>query len=223
MVDLVVVVASSEALVSSALARMLHAEAGWTVVESAAQGSSDIDRACREVAASVVIVDVVTETAVTQTVIEGLRRDCPARGIVAIVSAGPGDVAAQMFTAGAHGVVVRDAAPAELVAAVREVADGHFFASRTAMRLLLMRLAEDSSAHLRRWAQMREQLSGREREAVMLLAQGMTNQEIARSMLVSEGPVKAHLSRVMSKWGVRDRVQLVIRALGAAIPDRDDT
>lgn len=152
MVDRVVVVASSEALVSSALARLLEAESGWTVVESSAQGSSDIDRACREGGASVVVVDAATEPAVTQTVIEALRRDCPARGIVAIVSACPGDVAAQMFTAGAHGVVVRDAAPAELVSAVREVADGHFFASRTAMRLLLARLTHDSSLQLRRWA-----------------------------------------------------------------------
>ena len=57
-----------------------------------------------------------------------------------------------------------------------------------------------------------EELTDRELEVVTLLAQGMSNAEIAAAMFVSEATVKSHLGRITAKWGVRDRIQVLIRA-----------
>ena len=57
-----------------------------------------------------------------------------------------------------------------------------------------------------------EELTERELEVVTLLAQGMSNAEIAAAMFVSEATVKSHLGRITAKWGVRDRIQVLIRA-----------
>ena len=61
------------------------------------------------------------------------------------------------------------------------------------------------------------ELTDREQEVLQRLAQGMSNAEIARSLIVSEGTVKAHLGRIMSKWHVRDRVQILVTAAHAGL------
>ena len=64
-----------------------------------------------------------------------------------------------------------------------------------------------------------EVLTDREQEVLQRLAQGMSNAEIARTLIVSEGTVKAHLGRIMSKWHVRDRVQILVTAAHAGLVD----
>jgi len=64
-----------------------------------------------------------------------------------------------------------------------------------------------------------EPLTDRESEVLERLAQGMSNAEIAQSLIVSEGTVKAHLGRIMSKWQVRDRVQILVTAAHAGLVD----
>jgi DNA-binding NarL/FixJ family response regulator len=64
-----------------------------------------------------------------------------------------------------------------------------------------------------------EALTDREQEVLQRLAQGMSNAEIARTLIVSEGTVKAHLGRIMSKWHVRDRVQILVTAAHAGLVD----
>src|SRR5690606_32681168 len=64
-----------------------------------------------------------------------------------------------------------------------------------------------------------EPLTEREREVVESLSQGMSNAEIAQALIVSEGTVKAHLGRIMAKWQVRDRVQILVTAARAGLID----
>lgn len=206
---------------SSALAVLLEDEPGFAVSQSRAQGTAQIARVCQEVRPRVVVVDIGDRAPLIGAIVGG-SRGADSRAVVAVVSSDSGDAIAQAFVDGAHGVVTRDADPSELIRAVREVSAGYLFASRTALRLLLERLATPRVSLTREPLRDHERLSGRERDAVDWLAQGMTNQEIARAMFVSEATVKAHLSRVMSKWGARDRVQLVIRALGAGFAQPDD-
>lgn len=195
---------------SSALAHLLTSESGFSVTEVRVSGVDGLERACREAAATVVILDIASTSTDTREVIEALREVQTVHGLVAVVGSESPGMVVQMFRAGARGVVTRDAAPAELVAAAREVAAGHVFASRTAMILAFEQLRfAPSTSEVRAGAD----LSDREREVVTLLTKGMTNNEIARVLHVSEGTAKAHLSRVMMRWGVRDRVQLVVRAL----------
>lgn len=137
------------------------------------------------------------------------------------------EVVPALLEAGVRGIVGRDADADEFVAAVTEVAGGRVFLSRGMMDLLVAHVArcpvDRAAAHLHDT----ESLAPRERDIVRLLSTGMTNREIAAALHVSEGTVKTHLGRVMVKWSVRDRLQVVLRAIGrlhvtpADLPDGD--
>jgi len=124
------------------------------------------------------------------------------------------EVVPALLEAGVRGIVGRDADAEEFVTAVTEVAGGRVFLSRGMMDLLVAHVArcpaDRAAAHLKDT----ESLAPRERDIVLLLSKGMTNREIAAALHVSEGTVKTHLGRVMVKWSVRDRLQVVLRAIG---------
>lgn len=115
--------------------------------------------------------------------------------------------------AGASGFLLKDAPPAELVAAIRTVAAGDaVVAPRVTRRLLdtfASRLPVDPATHPKRQVQ---ELTARESEVLSLVATGATNAEIALALVVSEATVKTHVSRILAKLGLRDRVQAVIFA-----------
>ena len=113
--------------------------------------------------------------------------------------------------AGASGFLLKDVTPAKLLEAIRIVADGDALLAPSVTRRLLERFAttlppgEDSSDAL-------AELTSRETEVLRLLAGGMSNAEIASELVVSEATVKTHISSVLRKLGLRDRVQAVIVA-----------
>ena len=113
--------------------------------------------------------------------------------------------------AGASGFLLKDVTPAKLLEAIRIVADGDALLAPSVTRRLLERFAttlppgEDSSDAL-------TELTSRETEVLRLLAGGMSNAEIASELVVSEATVKTHISSVLRKLGLRDRVQAVIVA-----------
>ena len=111
--------------------------------------------------------------------------------------------------AGASGFLLKDVPPAELVAAIRTVAAGDSVVAPAMTRRLLDRFlhgdGEIDQARL-------EILTAREREVLELIGLGLTNQEIAEKLVLSEATVKTHVSRILSKLDLRDRVQAVIFA-----------
>jgi len=113
--------------------------------------------------------------------------------------------------AGASGFLLKDVTPAKLLEAIRIVAGGDALLAPSVTRRLLERFAttlppgEDSSDAL-------AELTSRETEVLRLLAAGMSNAEIASALVVSEATVKTHISSVLRKLGLRDRVQAVIVA-----------
>ncbi|MBX3100002.1 MAG: response regulator transcription factor [Salinibacterium sp.] len=112
--------------------------------------------------------------------------------------------------AGASGFLVKDTEPVELIRAVRVVAGGDALLSPGVTRRLLERIS----------GQLREApdttlltaITEREREVLALVGQGLTNDEIGKSLFLSPLTAKTHVSRIMSKLGARDRVQLVVIA-----------
>jgi DNA-binding NarL/FixJ family response regulator len=111
--------------------------------------------------------------------------------------------------AGASGFLLKDVEPAELVDAIRVVAAGNSLFGPSATQHLVERFAELGPAPT---ASSLEELTEREREILRLLAQGLSNAEIAERLFLSETTVKSHVSAVLHKLGVRDRVQAVIAA-----------
>jgi DNA-binding NarL/FixJ family response regulator len=112
--------------------------------------------------------------------------------------------------AGASGFLVKDTEPVELIRAVRVVAGGEALLSPGVTKRLLERI----SGQLREapdTAQLNA-ITEREREVLALVGQGLTNDEIGKSLFLSPLTAKTHVSRIMSKLGARDRVQLVVIA-----------
>jgi DNA-binding NarL/FixJ family response regulator len=115
--------------------------------------------------------------------------------------------------AGASGFLLKDVRPSDLVDAVRVVASGNALLGPAAVEKLVQRFSEERSVDVATI----ESLTEREAEILRLLANGLSNAEIAATLVVSETTVKTHVSNLLRKLGVRDRVQAVIAAYDAGI------
>ncbi|WP_459713587.1 response regulator [Actinophytocola sp. KF-1] len=112
---------------------------------------------------------------------------------------------------GASGFLLKDTPSVQLVAALRSVASGDAVVSPSVTRRLLDRFLGAAGGQLRD-ASVLDVLTDREREVLLLIAQGLSNIEIARKLFLSEATVKTHVGRVLSKLDLRDRVQAVVLA-----------
>ena len=118
--------------------------------------------------------------------------------------------------AGASGFLLKDTPAKELAAAVRVVAEGNALLAPTVTKRLIEEFAnrpEPAESN----AALPDDLTEREHEALILLARGMSNREIAAEMFVGEATAKTHVSRLLTKLGVRDRVQAVVLAYEAGV------
>ncbi|SFF67827.1 two component transcriptional regulator, LuxR family [Actinacidiphila alni] len=114
--------------------------------------------------------------------------------------------------AGASGFMLKDVPPDELLGAIRAVHSGDAVVAPSTTRRLLDRftpMLPSSSAPERREV---DKLTDREREVLLLVAQGLSNGEIAAKLVLSEATVKTHVGRILTKLGLRDRVQAVVLA-----------
>jgi DNA-binding NarL/FixJ family response regulator len=118
---------------------------------------------------------------------------------------------------GAVGFLLKDTPPRDLVQAVRTVAEGNAMLAPTVTRRLIAEFAARSSTQAVAARRQLETLTGREREVVVAVAQGLSNAEIGRRLFMSEATVKAHVSRVLSKLGLSNRVQAAILAHDAGL------
>ncbi|MGC0375849.1 MULTISPECIES: response regulator [unclassified Streptomyces] len=115
--------------------------------------------------------------------------------------------------AGASGFMLKDVPPGELLAAIRAVHSGDAVVAPSTTRRLLDRFAPmlPSTGQQPEHKQL-ERLTEREREVMVLVAQGLSNGEIAARLVLSEATVKTHVGRILTKLGLRDRVQVVVLA-----------
>jgi DNA-binding NarL/FixJ family response regulator len=143
--------------------------------------------------------------------IEATRR-LPRHRILVLTTFGMDEYIVGALRAGASGFLLKDAAAAELVAAVQAVADGDAVLAPAVTRRLLTQVARRLPAAVERDGDGLSELTQREREVLGLVAGGLSNAEIAEALVVSEPTVKTHVSHVLGKLGLRDRVQAVIYA-----------
>ena len=125
------------------------------------------------------------------------------------------DTDAEAFAAlraGASGFLLKSAQPEELLAAIRTVASGDAVVAPNITRRLLDEFADRFVTNGRTASSVLSALTEREREVVLLVAQGLSNAEIASRLVVADATVKTHIGRILAKLGLRDRVQIVILA-----------
>jgi DNA-binding NarL/FixJ family response regulator len=120
--------------------------------------------------------------------------------------------------AGASGFLLKDVPPPELVAAIRSVHAGDAVVAPTTTRRMIDRFAEVlPTPGAAPGAGTLNPLTDREREVFLLVAQGLSNSEIAARLVLSEATVKTHVGRILAKLGLRDRVQAVVLAYEAGL------
>jgi DNA-binding NarL/FixJ family response regulator len=126
--------------------------------------------------------------------------------------------------AGASGFLLKDARPAELTGAIRAVATGDAVVSPRVTRRMLELFAEElpagQAAPAARTDPRLDDLTQREREVLLAVAEGLSNAEVAARLFLSEATVKTHVGRVLAKLGVRDRVQAVVVAYESGLVGR---
>jgi DNA-binding NarL/FixJ family response regulator len=119
---------------------------------------------------------------------------------------------------GASGFLLKDTKPAELLQAIRLAAEGGALLSPSVTRRLVREFVSQSSRSLKPHPEL-PTLTDREREVLALVAEGLTNDEIAARLVISPATARTHVSRTMIKLGARDRAQLVVFAFQSGLAD----
>jgi DNA-binding NarL/FixJ family response regulator len=209
-----VLVCDDQALVRSGFRMILEARPDLEVVGEAEDGLQAIELA-EQTGPDVVLMDVrmpnLDGVEATRRIV---RSGSPARVIVLTTY----DVDEHVYDAvraGASGFLLKDVQPTQLVAAIRVVAAGDALLAPSVTRRLLDRFAR--SLPDRAPPDSLSSLTEREIEVLRLLATGLSNAELAERLFVSEATVKTHVSSVLRKLGVRDRVQAVVLAYDAGL------
>jgi DNA-binding NarL/FixJ family response regulator len=153
--------------------------------------------------------------------IEAIKR-LPNQRVLVLTTFPMDEYIVEALRAGASGFITKDVPAAELVRAVRVVAAGDALLTPEITRQLLDRVARKLPAPVAYENDALAELTDREREVLELLARGMSNAEIADALVVGEATVKTHVSNVLMKLGLRDRVQAVVLAyeIGLVQPGR---
>jgi DNA-binding NarL/FixJ family response regulator len=211
-----VLIVDDQALVRSGFRMILEARDDLEVVGEAADGARAVELV-EELDPDVVLMDVrmpnVDGVEATRRIVEHGAR---ARVLV-LTTFDLDEYVVDAIRAGASGFLLKDVQPAQLVDAVRVVAAGDALLAPSVTRRLLDRFAAALDEPGPPPAGRLETLTARELEILRLLAGGLSNAEIAVHLVVGETTVKSHVSSILRKLGVRDRVQAVVLAYDAGL------
>lgn len=205
-----VIIVDDESLVRAALRVFLESSDGFELVGEADNGADAITLV-RATQPDVVLMDVQMPIMDGIEATQRLTREFPGLKIVALTTFSTERVIVPMLSAGASGFLVKDTSPDRILDAARLAHEGGYVLSPRVAKELVTSVQSGAASATRELGR-EEELTERELEVVTLLAQGMSNAEIAAAMYVSEATVKSHLGRITAKWGVRDRIQVLIRA-----------
>jgi len=211
-----VVIADDQALVRAGFRSLLDAQDDITVVAEAADGEEAV-RLAVEHRPDVVLMDIRMPGTDGLTATRRIAEDDRLADVKVVVLT-TFDLDEYVFEAirsGANGFLVKDTEPAELLRAVRAVVAGDALLSPGVTRRLIEEFAVRATDPV--GVPDLDVLTDREREVVTLVAQGLTNDEIAQRLIMSGATAKTHVSRAMVKLAARDRAQLVVFAYEAGL------
>ena len=200
-----VVIVDDDALVRAALRLVLEGDSGVTVLGEGADGRSGYD-AARSLRPDVVLMDLHMPGTDGVWATAQIAADCPDTKVLVLTAFDTDAMVAAALRAGATGLLLKDSAPEIIFRAVHAAADGQ----RAFSGSVLDRLVEAAVEATPQRRAFPETVTDRERQVALLVAQGLGNGEIAEELVVGASTVKTHVSALLDKFGVSNRVQLAV-------------
>ena len=211
-----VLIADDQSLVRTGFKMILDAESDVEVVGEAGDGAAALTMA-RTLRPDVVLMDVRMPGTDGITATGQITAELPGTRILILTTFDLDDYVHAGLRAGASGFLLKDVPAPDLVAAIRTVAAGDSVLSPSTTRRLIERFVPLLPAPAAATTDSLAALTNREREVFALVARGRSNREIADALFLSEGTVKIHVSRLLGKLGLRDRVHAVILAYESGV------
>jgi DNA-binding NarL/FixJ family response regulator len=207
-----VLIVDDDALVRAGLAMLLAGAEGIEVVGEAADGLGVAD-AVAEHRPDIVLMDIRMPGMDGLAATELVRAQNGAPEVIVLTTFEVDDYVVRALRAGASGFLLKDTPPAEIVHAVRAVAAGEPMLSAAVTRRLISHVRDSEGGERRRHAcEQLNRLTEREREVAVAIGQGKSNAEISRELYMSVATAKAHVSRVLEKLALNNRVQIALLA-----------
>ena len=203
-----VLVADDQSMVRAGFRMLLSGEDDIEVVAEADNGLEAVDKAAR-FHPTVVLMDIrMPELDGLEATRRILAADAAARVLI-LTTFDLDEYIYEALAAGASGFVLKDDPPEQLIAAIRTVAAGDALLSPAVTRRVIQQFARAPRPETPKEF---DELTAREREVFHLIATGLSNAEIGKELFISDTTVKTHVTRILQKLGLRDRVQAVVLA-----------
>jgi len=209
-----VVIVDDDALVRAALRLVLEGDSGVTVLGEGADGRSGYD-AARSLRPDVVLMDLHMPGTDGVWATAQIAADCPDTKVLVLTAFDTDAMVSAALHAGATGFLLKDSAPEVIFRAVHAAADGQ----RAFSGSVLDRLVEAAVEATPQRRAFPETVTDRERQVALLVAQGLGNGEIAEELVVGASTVKTHVSALLDKFGVTNRVQLAVAVAECTVDD----
>ncbi len=215
-----IVVADDHEVVRSGFAELLDTQDGFEVVGTASDGRQAV-KVSRELEPDVVLMDIRMPGMDGIEATRQLASVGAAPRVLVLTTFDLDEYVYDALRAGASGFLLKDVTAERLIDAVRVIAAGEALLSPGVTRRLISEFAQRPAAGTRSTAAL-DELTPRETEVLRLVAEGLSNTEVAARLVVTDETVKTHVSRILAKLGLRDRTQAVVAAYesGLVVPGR---
>jgi DNA-binding NarL/FixJ family response regulator len=207
-----VLVVDDQQLIREGLHVLLEMKPDIRVVGEASDGVEAVEQA-RRLKPAVVLMDVRMPKMDGVAATRQVRETCPDVQVIILTTFDDDEYVFEGLHAGAAGYLLKDTPSGQLAEAIRAAARGEAFIHPSVTRKVVTEFARMAKReHIRRKQPLPEPLSPREMEVLALLAESLSNREIADRLTIAPGTVKNHVSNILSKLNARDRTQAVLRA-----------
>jgi len=202
-----ILITDDHAVVREGLRTLIGTEPGMEVVGEAEDGLEAVQKAC-SLRPEVILLDMVMPRMGGLEAIIEIKRECPEAHILVLTSFSDDETVFPAIKAGALGYLLKNATPERLLDAIRDVHQGKPSMSSDIAKKLMRELQRTSDLPLTE-----EPLTEREMDVLRLVAQGLTNQEIAEKLVIGDGTVRTHVSNILGKLHLANRTQAALYAL----------
>lgn len=207
-----VLIADDQSIVREGLRTILEMEEGLEIVGEAAGGQEAVVRTS-ELLPDVVLMDIRMKDMDGVEATRRIRAATPSTKVIILTNYDEDENIFESIKAGASGYLMKDIVPQQLVSSIKSVAEGYTLVYPSVARRVLDEFRRMGEPAEKPENVLLEKLTGREQEVLSLIAEGLSNREIANKLFLSEKTVKTHITNIFSKLQISSRAQAVVLAL----------